>query len=85
MTNLSPASGPSVVAGRARGRARCAGLLIAAQVRNEAPRVHTTQGALRVETVVALQAQQEVLKGGSPAHGSAAEQGAAGSGVLVTT
>ena len=65
------------------------GFLIAAQVRSEAPRVrYTTQErAPLVETVVALQAQQEVLKGrilDLRTRVTAAEQGAAGSGVLVS-
>lgn len=64
------------------------GFLIAAQVRSEAPRVrYTTQErAPLVETVVALQAQQEALKDqilNLRARVTAAEQGAAGSGVLV--
>jgi uncharacterized protein YlxW (UPF0749 family) len=64
------------------------GFLIAAQARAEAPRVrYTTQErAPLVETVVALQAQQEELKNrirDLRARVTAAEQGAAGSGVLV--
>jgi uncharacterized protein YlxW (UPF0749 family) len=65
------------------------GFLIAAQARAEAPRVrYTTQErAPLVETVVALQAQQEALKNqilDLRARVTAAEQGAAGSGVLVS-
>ena len=65
------------------------GFLMAAQARAEAPRVrYTTQErAPLVETVVALQAQQEALKDrilGLRASVAAAEQGAAGSGALVS-
>jgi uncharacterized protein YlxW (UPF0749 family) len=65
------------------------GFLIAAQVRSEAPRVrYTTQErAPLVESVVALQAQQEALKDrilDLRAAVTTAEQGAAGSGVLVS-
>jgi len=65
------------------------GFLIAAQVRAEAPRVrYTTQErAPLVETVVALQAQQEALKDrilDLRARVTSAEQGAAGSGALVS-
>lgn len=65
------------------------GFLIAAQARAEAPRVrYTTQErAPLVETVVALQEQQEALKDrilDLRARVTAAEQGAAGSGALVT-
>jgi uncharacterized protein YlxW (UPF0749 family) len=64
------------------------GFLVAAQARAEVPRVrYTTQErAPLVETVVALQAQQEALKDrilDLRAQVSAAEQGAAGSGALV--
>jgi uncharacterized protein YlxW (UPF0749 family) len=65
------------------------GFLITAQVRSEAPRVrYTTQErAPLVESVVALQAQQEALKDRIlelRAKVTAAEQGAAGSGAIVT-
>jgi uncharacterized protein YlxW (UPF0749 family) len=65
------------------------GFLVAAQARAEAPRVrYTTQErAPLVETVVALQAQQDALKKeilDLRARVTAAEQGAAGSGVLVS-
>ncbi len=65
------------------------GFLIAAQARGEAPRVrYTTQErAPLVETVVALQAQQEALKDrilDLRAKVTVAEQGAAGSGALVS-
>jgi uncharacterized protein YlxW (UPF0749 family) len=65
------------------------GFLIAAQARAEAPRVrYTTQErAPLVETVVALQAQQDALKDrilDLRARVTAAEQGAAGSGALVS-
>jgi uncharacterized protein YlxW (UPF0749 family) len=65
------------------------GFLMTAQVRSEAPRVrYTTQErAPLVEAVVALQAQQEALKDRIlelRARVTAAEQGAAGSGVLVS-
>jgi uncharacterized protein YlxW (UPF0749 family) len=65
------------------------GFLIAAQARAEAPRVrYTTQErAPLVETVVTLQAQQEALKDrilDLRARVTAAEQGAAGSGALVS-
>lgn len=65
------------------------GFLITAQVRSEAPRVrYTTQErAPLVESVVALQAQQEALKDrilDLRQRVTAAEQGAAGSGVLVS-
>ncbi len=65
------------------------GFLVAAQVRSEAPRVrYTTQErAPLVESVVALQAQQEALKDrilDLRAAVTTAEQGAAGSGVLVS-
>jgi len=64
------------------------GFLVAAQARAEAPRVrYTTQErAPLVETVVALQAQQEALKDrilDLRAQVTAAEQGAAGSSALV--
>jgi uncharacterized protein YlxW (UPF0749 family) len=64
------------------------GFLIAAQVRSEAPRVrYTTQErAPLVESVVELQAQQEALKDrilNLRSAVQAAEQGAAGSSVLV--
>jgi uncharacterized protein YlxW (UPF0749 family) len=65
------------------------GFLVAAQARAEAPRVrYTTQErAPLVETVVTLQAQQEALKDRIlelRAKMAAAEQGAAGSGALVS-
>lgn len=65
------------------------GFLIAAQVRSEAPRVrYTTQErAPLVETVIDLQAQQEGLKDRIlelRTRITAAEQGAAGSGALVS-
>lgn len=65
------------------------GFLITAQVRSEAPRVrYTTQErAPLVEAVVALQAQQEALKDRIlelRTRVTAAEQGAAGSGALVS-
>ena len=64
------------------------GFLIAAQARAEAPRVrYTTQErAPLVETVVALQAQQDALKErilDLRARVTATEQGVAGSGALV--
>ncbi len=64
------------------------GFLITAQVRSESPRVrYTTQErAPLVESVVALQAQQEALKDRILAlrqRVTAAEQGAAGSDVLM--
>lgn len=64
------------------------GFLIAAQARSEAPRVrYTTQErAPLVQTVLALQAQQDSLKDRIlelRTRISAAEQGAAGSGALV--
>lgn len=65
------------------------GFLITAQVRSEAPRVrYTTQErAPLVEAVVALQAQQDALKDRIlelRTRVTAAEQGAAGSGALVS-
>lgn len=65
------------------------GFLVTAQVRSEAPRVrYTTQErAPLVETVVGLQAQQEALKDrilDLRQRVTAAEQGAAGSGALVS-
>jgi len=65
------------------------GFLVTAQVRSEAPRVrYTTQErAPLVESVIALQAQQEDLKDQIlelRTKVTAAEQGAAGSGAIVT-
>lgn len=65
------------------------GFLVTAQARSEAPRVrYTTQErAPLVESVVALQAQQEALKDRIlelRTKVTAAEQGAAGSGAIVT-
>ncbi|MFH1474261.1 MAG: DUF881 domain-containing protein [Chloroflexota bacterium] len=65
------------------------GFLVAAQVRSEAPRVRytTLERAPLVETVIALQEQQEALKDGIldlRARVTTAEQGVAGSGALVS-